>query len=49
MAPIRLRHPSGVTTIQVDFDNATVGDLQRLIFRASEISPAQQESKFTVI
>ncbi|KIM62161.1 hypothetical protein SCLCIDRAFT_120261 [Scleroderma citrinum Foug A] len=43
MAPIRLRYPSGVTTIQVDFDTATVGDLQRLIFRASDISPPQQE------
>ena len=49
MAPIRLRYPSGVTTIQVDFDTATVGDLQRLIFRASDISPPQQESKLTVL
>ncbi|KAL4067920.1 hypothetical protein J3A83DRAFT_4359781 [Scleroderma citrinum] len=43
MAPLRLRHPKGVTTLQVDFDNATVGDLQQQILIASEISPFQQE------
>ncbi|TFK83502.1 OTU-domain-containing protein [Polyporus arcularius HHB13444] len=45
MAPIRLRHPKGVTTIQVDFTNATVQDLQQEIFAATEIPPSQQELK----
>lgn len=29
MAPVRLRHPKGVSTIQVNFDNFTVQDLQQ--------------------
>ncbi|KAI1795894.1 OTU-domain-containing protein [Ganoderma leucocontextum] len=45
MAPVRLRHPKGVTTIQVDFTNATVQDLQQEIFAATEIPPSQQELK----
>lgn len=43
MAPIRLRHPKGVTTLQIDLDNALVQDLQQEIFGASQISPSQQE------
>ena len=43
MAPVRLRHPKGVTTIQVDFTNATVQDLQQEIFAATEIPPSQQD------
>lgn len=46
MAPIRLRHPKGVTTLQVDLDNASVQDLQQQIFEASEILPSQQESTY---
>ncbi|KAI0374873.1 OTU-domain-containing protein [Pilatotrama ljubarskyi] len=45
MAPVRLRHPKGVTTIQVDFNNGTVADLQQEIFAATEIPPSQQELK----
>ncbi|PIL23982.1 transcription factor [Ganoderma sinense ZZ0214-1] len=45
MAPVRLRHPKGVTTIQVDFTSSTVRDLQQEIFAATEISPSQQELK----
>ncbi|KAI0345374.1 OTU-domain-containing protein [Trametopsis cervina] len=45
MAPVRLRHPKGVTTIQVDFDNGTVLDLQQEIFSATEITPSRQELK----
>ncbi|KAI0748106.1 OTU-domain-containing protein [Daedaleopsis nitida] len=45
MAPLRLRHPKGVTTIQVDFTNATVQELQQEIFAATEISPSKQELK----
>ncbi|RPD66118.1 OTU-domain-containing protein [Lentinus tigrinus ALCF2SS1-7] len=45
MTPLRLRHPKGVTTIQVDFTNATVQDLQQEIFAATEIAPSQQELK----
>ncbi|KAJ8586102.1 OTU-domain-containing protein [Rhizopogon salebrosus TDB-379] len=43
MAPIRLRHPKGVTTLQVDLDNASVQDLQQQIYEISEILPSQQE------
>ncbi|KAG1756652.1 uncharacterized protein EDB91DRAFT_1093798 [Suillus paluster] len=43
MAPIRLRHPKGVTTLQVDVENALVQDLQQQIFEVSEIPPSQQE------
>ncbi|KAG0699640.1 hypothetical protein DFH29DRAFT_935692 [Suillus ampliporus] len=43
MAPIRLRHPKGVTTLQVDLDNVLVQDLQQQIFEVSEIPPSQQE------
>ncbi|KAI8998651.1 OTU-domain-containing protein [Trametes punicea] len=45
MAPVRLRHPKGVTTIQVDFTSSTVQDLQQQIFAATEIPPSQQELK----
>ncbi|KAG1754635.1 hypothetical protein EDB19DRAFT_1902765 [Suillus lakei] len=43
MAPIRLRHPKGLTTLQIDLDNALVQDLQQEIFGVSEIPPSQQE------
>lgn len=43
MAPIRLRHPKGITTLQIDLDNALVQDLQQEIFGVSEIPPSQQE------
>ncbi|OCH85689.1 hypothetical protein OBBRIDRAFT_739490 [Obba rivulosa] len=47
MAPIRLRHPKGVTTLQVDLaeDSYTVLDLQQAIFAATEIPPSQQDLK----
>ncbi|EMD38056.1 hypothetical protein CERSUDRAFT_72664 [Gelatoporia subvermispora B] len=45
MAPVRLRHPKGVTTLQVDVnsDTYTVLDLQQAIFSATEIPPSQQD------
>ncbi|KAI6036305.1 hypothetical protein BKA83DRAFT_25937 [Pisolithus microcarpus] len=45
MASLRLRHPQGVSTLQLDFESATVGDLQQQIFSASQIPPSQQEIK----
>ncbi|KAJ3995952.1 hypothetical protein F5050DRAFT_1763146 [Lentinula boryana] len=47
MAPLRLRHPKGVATIQVPFDNSayTVQDLQQEIYTASEIPPSRQSLK----
>ncbi|KDQ60962.1 hypothetical protein JAAARDRAFT_124736 [Jaapia argillacea MUCL 33604] len=45
MAPLRLRHPKGVSTLQVDFDTFTVQDLQQEIYAASEILPSQQDLK----
>ncbi|KAF8511946.1 OTU-domain-containing protein [Hysterangium stoloniferum] len=47
MVPIRLRHPKGVTTIQVDIENENVkvSDLQQAIFSATEIPPSLQSLK----
>ena len=50
MAPVRVRHPKGIATLQLDLDALTVQDLQQQLFALSEISPSQQESElFTVI
>lgn len=43
MAPIRIRHPKGVATIDIDIENATVLDLQQKILEITEILPSQQE------
>jgi len=45
MTNVRLRHPKGVTTISVDLDNATVLELQHIVFSATEITPSRQELK----
>ena len=47
MAPVRLRHPKGIATIEVDFDSErfTVQDLLQEIFAVSEITPSQQDRK----
>ncbi|KAH9952048.1 OTU-domain-containing protein [Amylocystis lapponica] len=45
MAPIRLRHPKGVSTLQVDLDSSTVLDLQQAIFSTTEIPPSAQDLK----
>ena len=45
MAPIRLRHPKGVLTLQVDIENSSVLDLQQQIYSVTEIPPSQQERK----
>jgi len=44
MVAIRLRHPSGVTTIQValDRDDFTVQDLQQEIYASTKILPSRQ-------
>lgn len=43
MAPLRLRHPKGVSTLQVDFETSTVLDLQQAILAASDIPPSAQD------
>ncbi|OBZ75522.1 Ubiquitin thioesterase OTU1 [Grifola frondosa] len=40
---LRLRHPKGVSTIQINLDAATVQDLQQEIFATTEIPPSQQD------
>ncbi|KZT11322.1 OTU-domain-containing protein [Laetiporus sulphureus 93-53] len=45
MAPIRLRHPKGVSTLQLDLENSTVLELQQQIFSVTEIPPSQQDLK----
>ncbi|TFK30086.1 OTU-domain-containing protein [Coprinopsis marcescibilis] len=44
MAPIRLRHPAGVATIQVPLDDPdyTVLDLQQEIYKLTDILPSRQ-------
>ncbi|KAF8969849.1 hypothetical protein BDZ97DRAFT_1792975 [Flammula alnicola] len=43
MAPVRLRHPKGVSTIEVSFDPSfTVQDLQQEIYAATDILPSRQ-------
>ncbi|KAI0079870.1 OTU-domain-containing protein [Panus rudis PR-1116 ss-1] len=42
---IRVRHPGGVATIQIDFETATVNDLQQEITKASQIPADLQEIK----
>ncbi|KAG6376503.1 hypothetical protein JVT61DRAFT_2496 [Boletus reticuloceps] len=46
MAPVRVRHPKGIATLQLDIDALTVQDLQQNIFTLSEILPSQQELRF---
>jgi ubiquitin thioesterase OTU1 len=47
MAPFRLRHPKGVSTIQLDPESATVQDLLQAIFAVSEIPPSAQDRALT--
>ena len=47
MAPFRLRHPKGVSTIQLDPESATVQDLLQAIFAISEILPSAQDRTLT--
>lgn len=42
MGQLRLRHPEGAATLDVDFHNATMQDLQQQIFAVSGIRPEQQ-------
>ncbi|KLO08950.1 OTU-domain-containing protein [Schizopora paradoxa] len=45
MAPIRIRHPKGASTIDIDLENSTVQDLQQKIREITDILPSQQELK----
>ncbi|RXW22319.1 hypothetical protein EST38_g3511 [Candolleomyces aberdarensis] len=47
MAPVRLRHPKGVSTIQIPLDQEdyTVQDLLQEIYKATEILPSRQSLK----
>lgn len=47
MAPFRLRHPKGVSTLQLDPESATVQDLLQAIFAVSEILPSAQDRTLT--
>lgn len=48
MPPIRLRHPKGVSTIEVPFDSSdfTVKDLQQEIYTETQIIPSRQIRPF---
>jgi hypothetical protein len=46
MAPFRLRHPKGVSTIQLDTESATVQDLLQAIYTVSEIPPSAQDRSY---
>ncbi|KAH0827030.1 hypothetical protein J3R83DRAFT_4711 [Lanmaoa asiatica] len=43
MAAIRVRHPKGIATLQLELNALIVQDLQQQIFTLSEIPPSQQE------
>lgn len=45
MAILRLRHPKGVTSIDIDIDSddTKVYDLQQVILSATEIPPSLQD------
>jgi len=43
---IRVRHPRGVATLEVDPSSETVDDLKVLVFSATEIPPNEQEIKY---
>lgn len=43
MAPVRLRHPKGVSTVQLDFEHFTVLDLQQEVYAVTEIPPSLQD------
>ena len=49
MAPFRLRHPKGVSTLQLDTESATVQDLLQAIFAVSEIPPSAQDRTLPTI
>lgn len=49
MVAIRVRHPKGIVTLQLDLDVLTVQDLLQQIFTFSEIPPSQQESELVAI
>ncbi|EJD02481.1 OTU-domain-containing protein [Fomitiporia mediterranea MF3/22] len=46
MAKIRLRHPRGQSTIDIDLNSASVQDLQQQIRAISDVLPSQQELKY---
>ena len=43
MAPFRIRHPKGVSTLQLDVESATVQDLLQGIFTVSDIPLSTQD------
>ena len=45
MAPIRIRHAQGTSTIDIDLDNLTVLELQQEIRRVTNILPSHQEGQ----
>jgi len=45
MAPFRIRHPKGVSTLQLDIESATVQDLLQAIYTVSDIPPSAQDLK----
>jgi ubiquitin thioesterase OTU1 len=49
MAPLRLRHPNGITTIDLDWEIATVNDLQQQIRGATDIFPSQQDCGYYAV
>ncbi|ORY30552.1 OTU-domain-containing protein [Naematelia encephala] len=46
MVAIRLRHPRGVTTIEINPETDTIDDLKVLIFSSTEIAVNEQEIKY---
>ena len=47
MAPFRIRHPNGVSTLQLDIESATVQDLLQAIYTVTDIPPSAQDRALT--
>lgn len=43
LAKLRLRHPKGIATLELDLDGSSVQELQQQIKNTTEILPSQQE------
>ncbi|KAK4684105.1 ubiquitin thioesterase OTU1, partial [Tremellales sp. Uapishka_1] len=46
MVTVRLRHPNGVCTLDLQPDTQTIADLKALIFSSTDIDPSRQEIRY---
>ena len=46
---LRLRHPKGVSTLELDLNSSTVQDLLNQVQKFSQILPSQQDRKLVAM